>query len=177
MKTFVIMLSLLVCVGRSQAQNAYIDFSGVMRGDYDVPAEAWRFMIQDNYTWKWFEDCCFTATVSNVAFMQGKDLSKLVLKSGMDGLATPYLKWFRKTGTYSDHRLYCDGAFTIAYDRTTIVEGACDIEVDVAYLSNTTAGHINGQISGCMTARNSPVTTLRRLSTTNTTTTSGARRS
>lgn len=118
-----------------------------MRGDYDGNAELWRWMIDENYAWEWFEDCCFTATVSNVAFMQGKDHSKLILKSGMDGLAAPYLKWFRKTGTYSDHRLYCDGTFAIAYDGDLIAEGACDIEVDVEYAPSATAGDINGQIS------------------------------
>ncbi len=66
----------------------------------------------------------------------------------MDGLETPYLKWFRKKiDGNSDHRLYCDGAFTIAYDGVNIVEGACDIEVDVTYAPSATVGHINGQIS------------------------------
>ncbi|HRR34159.1 MAG TPA: hypothetical protein P5026_08690, partial [Kiritimatiellia bacterium] len=147
MKKLLFMMLVLAGGGWALAQNTYIEFSGLMRGNYDVPAEAWRFMIGDNYAWKWFEDCCFTATASNVAFMQGKDHSKLILKSGTGGLATPYLKGFSKTGVYSDHRLYCDGAFTIAYDGTDIVEGACDIEVDVEYLSDTTVGYINGQIS------------------------------
>ncbi len=69
---------LFACGGLAQAQNAYIEFSGVIRGNCDVASEAWRWMVDNNYAWKWFENCSFTATVSNVDFMQGKDHSKLV---------------------------------------------------------------------------------------------------
>jgi hypothetical protein len=147
MKRLFVMLVVLAGSTLAKAENAYIEFSGLMRGSYAGTAEMWRWMIMDNFAWEWFEDCCFTGTVSNVAFMQGKDHTKLVLKAGMDGLDTPQLSWFRKTGLTSDHRLYAAGKFEIAFDAQKIVEGGCDVEVDVDYLSSTTVGGINGRIS------------------------------
>lgn len=126
--------------------GVYIEFSGRMTGNYDVPSEAWRHMIDDNYAWKWFENGEFTATSGDAGFLEGKDLSKLKLLTGTNGLAAAYLTWFAKTGTYSDHRLYTDGGFEIDYDGAAVATGICDIEADVDYLTSETTGSINGRV-------------------------------
>jgi hypothetical protein len=124
--------------------GVFIEFAGLMTGNYEGEAEGWRWMAGDNYAWEWFEDCDFTATSSNAGFLEGRDLAKLTLKSGMGVLAPAVLTGFRKTGALSDHRLYTEGEFEIAYDGAPVSTGSCDIEVDVQYVPSVTSGAING---------------------------------
>jgi hypothetical protein len=146
MKNALLGLVVLGFVSLAQA-GVYIEFSGLMTGNYEGEAEAWRWCIGDSYAWEWFENCEFTATSSNAGFLDGKDLSKLKLTTGMNGLAAAILTWFRKTSGTSDHRLYTGGEFEIAYDGVKLVSGDSDTEVDVDYILNKTTGSINGRAS------------------------------
>jgi hypothetical protein len=125
--------------------GVFIEFTGDMYGSWGAQ-QAWHQMVPGVFAWQFFYDCEFVATSSNAEFLQGKDLSKLKVTCGKGGLATPNLTWFWKPTPMSDHRLYTEGAFEIAYDGVKLVEGSSDIEVDVQYNPSLTAGAINGQI-------------------------------
>ena len=146
MKNALLALAILGFVSVARA-NVFIEFHGFMTGNQEGGPEAWRWCFDDTYAWEWFTDCDFTATDSNAGFLAGKDLSKLKLTTGMNGLDAAILTWFRKTGALSDHRLYTGGDFEIAYDGNTLVAGTSDTEVDVDYVLNKTSGSINGQIT------------------------------